>query len=56
MPVVSNGETLGHLVVAPQPGITSLWVERRVVIALADHLAIALTYTGHRVSHSIARD
>ncbi len=47
MPIVFDHHTLGHLVLRPQPGITSLWVERRVVVALADHLMIALTYTGH---------
>lgn len=47
MPIVSVGHVLGHLVLRPQAGITSLWVERRVVVALADHLTIALTYTGH---------
>jgi K+-sensing histidine kinase KdpD len=47
MPIVSGNNTLGHLVLRPQQGITSLWVERRVVVALADHLTIALTYTGH---------
>lgn len=45
--VLHNGDILGHLIVAPTPGVPSLWVERRVVIALADHVAIALTYTGH---------
>lgn len=47
LPVVSNGDTLGSLVLRPKHGVPSLWVERRVVIALADHIAIALTYTGH---------
>jgi hypothetical protein len=47
LPIVSNGSPLGFLVLTPQPGISSLWVERRVAIALADHVAIALTYTGH---------
>lgn len=45
--VVADEITLGHLLVVPRRGISSLWVERRVVIALADHVAIALTYTGH---------
>lgn len=35
---------LGFLVVMPPPGTVSLTVERRVIIAFADHLAIALTY------------
>ncbi len=48
LPVVSGTETLGHLVLRPRTGISSLWVERRVAVALADHVAIALTYTGHR--------
>ena len=53
IPIVANGETLGYLVLAPQKGITSLWVERRAVVALADHVAIALTYTGrHNVVDS----
>ena len=47
LPVIGNGATLGHLVLTPEHGVPSLWVERRVVIALADHIAIALTYTGH---------
>ncbi|MCU1400297.1 MAG: sensor histidine kinase [Acidimicrobiales bacterium] len=38
------GPTLGYLVVMPPPGMTSLRVERRVLVALADHLAIALSY------------
>jgi hypothetical protein len=46
MPVVEDGVVLGHLVLRPKQGITSLWVERRAVVALANHLAIALTYTG----------
>lgn len=52
MPIVSDKRTLGHLVLRPQPGISSLWVERRVVVALADHLAIALTYTGHETGRN----
>lgn len=47
MPIVFNQHTLGHLVLQPQRGVTSLWVDRRVVVALADHLTIALTNTGH---------
>jgi K+-sensing histidine kinase KdpD len=52
LPIVSDQHTLGHLVLRPQSGITSLWVERRVVIALADHLTIALTYTGHETGRN----
>jgi hypothetical protein len=48
IPVVFDGATLGYLVITPRRGLGALWVERRVVIALADHVAIALTYTGHR--------
>jgi hypothetical protein len=48
LPLVADGETLGFLVLRPSEGLTSLWVERRVVLALADHLTIALTYTGRR--------
>ncbi|CAN0371732.1 unnamed protein product, partial [Phaeothamnion confervicola] len=47
MPIVAGADLLGHLILRPQHGITSLWVERRVALALADHLTIALTYTGH---------
>ena len=47
LPVVGNGVTLGYLILTPIRGVPSLWVERRVVIALADHIAIALTYAGH---------
>jgi hypothetical protein len=52
MPIVAGGQPLGYLVLRPNPGITSLWVERRVVAALADHLTIALTYTGHETGRS----
>ncbi len=52
MPVTAKGEHLGFLVVTPRNGISSLWVERRVVVALADHIAIALTYTGHRAAET----
>ena len=45
LPVVSGPATLGYLVLTPPKGSSSLWVERRVVIAFADDLAIALTYT-----------
>ena len=48
VPVVADGTTLGYLVLTPRRDLGALWVERRVVIALADHVAIALTYTGHR--------
>ncbi|MEO6123597.1 MAG: DUF4118 domain-containing protein [Ilumatobacteraceae bacterium] len=47
LPVVSNNNVLGYLILTPNHGVPSLWVERRVVVALADHIAIALTYTGH---------
>lgn len=47
LPVVSGGTLLGHLVLCPRARVSSLWVERRVAVALADHLAIALTYVGH---------
>ncbi|MCU1368410.1 MAG: sensor histidine kinase [Ilumatobacteraceae bacterium] len=43
-PAQGPGPTLGYLVVMPPPGMTSLTVERRVLLALADHLAIALSY------------
>lgn len=52
MPIIFNQHTLGHLVFQPQRGITSLWVERRVVVALADHLTIALTYRGQETGRS----
>jgi K+-sensing histidine kinase KdpD len=48
IPVVADGATLGFLLLTPRQGLGALWVERRVVIAFADHVAIALTYTGHR--------
>ena len=35
-----------------QVGATNVGVERRVVVALADHLAIALTYTGHETGRN----
>ena len=42
---VQAGERqLGFLVLFPPPGATAIRVQRRVVLALADHLAIALTY------------
>src|SRR5262245_1380440 len=47
VPVVSGGRTLAYLVLTPRKGLGALWVERRVVLAFADHVAIALTYTGH---------
>jgi K+-sensing histidine kinase KdpD len=50
--IVSGATTLGYLVVLPPPGSTSLTIERRVIIALADHLAIALTYGDHPFDHS----
>jgi K+-sensing histidine kinase KdpD len=46
--VQNAGTSLGYLVVIPPPGATSLTVERRVIVALADHIALALTY-GARV-------
>ena len=37
-------------VLIPRQGLGALWVERRVVVAFADHIAIALTYTGHNAA------
>lgn len=45
--IVNGAATLGYLIVMPPPGSTSLTIERRVIVALADHLAIALTYGDH---------
>lgn len=42
VPVVAAGVVLGHLIVTPQPGLTSLRVQRRVLLALADHVALVL--------------
>lgn len=42
--IVDGPRTLGHLIVMPPSGSTSLTIERRVIIALADHVAISLTY------------
>lgn len=44
MAILSGGETIGYLVITPPAGAVSLRVERRVLVALADHLALALTY------------
>jgi len=42
---VQHGDTvIGYLVVLPKPGNTSLTIERRTILAFADHLAIALGY------------
>jgi len=42
---IQNGDTaIGYLVVVPKPGNTSLTIERRTILAFADHLAIALGY------------
>jgi K+-sensing histidine kinase KdpD len=42
---VQDGQTVvGYLVVVPKAGNTSLSIERRTIIAFADHLAIALNY------------
>jgi K+-sensing histidine kinase KdpD len=42
--VVADGHQIGHVVLRPTKGVTSLWVERRIVVALADHIGLALTY------------
>ena len=51
--IVNGASTLGYLVVMPPPGITSLTIERRVIVALADHLAIALTYGDRPFDQSV---
>jgi hypothetical protein len=43
IPILAAERTLGHLIVLPPPGSTSLEIERRVIVAFADHIAIALT-------------
>ena len=50
VPIVSGSTTLGYLLLIPRADLGALWVERRVVVALADHIAIALTYTGHNAA------
>jgi K+-sensing histidine kinase KdpD len=42
--VLAGVTSLGHLVVLPPSGASSLRVERRVIVSLADHIALALTY------------
>jgi K+-sensing histidine kinase KdpD len=52
VPVVANREELGRLVLVPRPGRGTTRAQRRVVIALADQLAVAAARSQplHRLS------
>jgi K+-sensing histidine kinase KdpD len=50
---IQNGSAIvGYLTVIPPPGSSSLVVERRVLVTLADHIGIALTYGARPVDPS----
>jgi GAF domain-containing protein len=46
--VTTGDRTLGHLVLTPREGSPAASVDRRLVLSLADHVAIALDHQTHR--------
>ena len=54
VPVVFAGEVLGQLVLIAKPGSGSRLEERRIAVALGDHLAISLWRAGNDGPSTIA--